>query len=768
MKIGLALIVKPTDDEALLLDRCLDTLHEYVDGIYITQAGPKPNQKVAAVIKKYKGVESFFRWRNDFSAARNYNFSQVPKEMDYIMWTDADDVWRGMEDLKETMAKAPKADAFAFWYLYDFDADRQPIVAHKKTMIVKHDVAEWKGKLHEDLMPKRQISLKFIEGVERMHLTDGERVAQAQERNVEISAEEVKERPNDPRSYWNYGNSLLAKGEFNEAIEQMSVFLEKSHSEEERYIALTRLASAYQSAGNPTKSVESLQQAIGSKPDFPDAYLQLGYIYYETSQLEKAEHYLLMGLQTPPKYHEMIVFNPRDYDYNPMKLLIQIFFAQNRPDKAIPFIEACLKIYPNHRQLKDLLPLMIEQKRIFETAVKKAQEIDETGDKVQIATMLDALDDDVKSHPIICRIRNKHFVKNTSSGKDLAYVCYHTEHEWNPELFKTKGVGGSEEAVIHLAKQWADKGWNVTVYNNCGVKEMKVDGVTYKPVWMYNVKDKQDVTILWRQPRLAGRNINTTKLFVDVHDVIPEGEFTEERLYKIDKILVKTQFHRSLYPNVPDNKFAVIPNGHDIPKATVKRDSKLIINTSSPDRSMDAVPAIFKKIKEQVPEAKMKWAYGWDIFEQAHANNGEMMKWMRDTKRELKKAGVESLGKISQAEAANLYHEGAVMLYPTEFAEIDCISVKKAQGSGCVPVTSDFGALAESVQYGTKVHSHKTKDNWALDYQFAFGMKDRDDEFVEAVVKELKNPMIDKTNMINWAKKFEWPKIAGKWARLFV
>ena len=128
--IGLAMIVKPTDNEALLLERCLKTLHNHVDGIFITQAGDKPNKAVSEVIKQFKGVESFYEWTNDFAAARTYNFSQVPKEMDYIMWSDADDVWRGMEDLKDVMAKAPKADAFSFWYLYDFDADKQPIVAH--------------------------------------------------------------------------------------------------------------------------------------------------------------------------------------------------------------------------------------------------------------------------------------------------------------------------------------------------------------------------------------------------------------------------------------------------------------------------------------------------------------------------------------------------------------------------------------------------------------------------------------------------------------
>ncbi len=767
MKIALCLIVKPTDEEAELLDRCLESVHNYVDGIFITQAGDKKNKNVTDVIKKYGGTESFFKWEKDFAKARNYNFAQVPKGFDYMMWCDADDVWRGVDKLRDTLEKNPNVDCFAFWYLYDFDADKQPIVAHKKTMVIKPEVAEWKGKLHEDLIPKRQVSIKFVEGIERLHLTTGDRVAEAQSRNVDISKQETKDTPNDPRAYWNYGNSLLSISEYDKAIKQFTLFLKKSKSDDEKYLAHIRLASAYISKGEPDKAIEQLQFAIGAKPDFPDAYLQLGYIYYEISRFDKAEEYLLLGLKIPPKYQSMIVFNPRDYDYNPMKLLIQVYFKQMRPDKAIPFIEACLKIYPDHKYLKEILPVMKKQKLVFEKVVKKAIEIEAEGDIKKIKKMLNALSNDVKSHPMICRIRNKHFTKEKSSGKDIVYVCYHTGHEWNPQLFKKKGFGGSEEAVVNLAKQWKKKGWNVTVYNNCGVKESVHDGVKYKPTWMYNPNDAQDITVLWRTPMLAGRNLNTVKLFVDMHDAIPEAEFTPERLNNIDKIFVKTNFHRSLYPNIPDEKFAIVPNGQDVPKLEIERDTKLIINTSSPDRSLDVLPSLFKKIKEQVPDAKCQWAYGWDIYEQAHASDTEKMKWMNDTKKEMAEAGIEELGRLPQSEVAKLYYKAGIFAYPTEFAEIDCISVKKAQASGAIPITTDFGALDESVQYGVKIHSNKTKDNWCRDYQFHFGMEENHKEFVDAVVNELNYPTIDRKEMMEWAKKFEWDVISDEWIKLF-
>ena len=88
------MIVKGSDDEAVLLDRCLSNLGQHVDGIFITSTykkGEQPNKQVEKIAKVHGATLSTFEWVQDFSKARNFNFSQVPKEYDYIMWTDADD-----------------------------------------------------------------------------------------------------------------------------------------------------------------------------------------------------------------------------------------------------------------------------------------------------------------------------------------------------------------------------------------------------------------------------------------------------------------------------------------------------------------------------------------------------------------------------------------------------------------------------------------------------------------------------------------------------
>ena len=769
MKIALAMIVNGTDAEAKVLDRCLKSVSPYVDGIFITSTyKDRPNNEVSKVCAKYGANESTFQWVYDFSKARNYNFSKVPKEYDYILWCDADDVFQGLEKLREIIIDNQNVDAFSFWYLYEFDKNNTPVVVHKKTQVIRNDgCAEWTGKIHEDLKENRGITAKFVEGIKRIHLTTNERSEDSKKRNLKIAKEESEQNPDDPRVYFNVGNALLDCGKYAEAKKQYVKFLSTSQSDEEKYIVHQRLSMAENALGNKDMALQHLYISLGMNPDIPDSYNLIGYLMFEYGRYDDAERYILKGLVMKPQYHKMIVYNPRDYDYNPMMALAKVYFNKSRPDLALPMLEGCLKFNPNDTYTQGLVKEMRTETERLHKVVEIVAKIDSLTDISEIKKEIGSLPSDLQSHPAICRIRNKYFVKTESSGKDIVYYCGETLHEWNPEMAKTKGIGGSEEAVINLSKEWVKQGYNVTVYNSCGIEPMVCDGVTYKPFWHYNPRDKTDITIIWRHPRVAEYDLNTSKIFVDLHDVIPPGEFNEKRLKKIDKIFVKTKFHRSLFPNVPDDKFAIVPNGMDFElfKQDIKKNQYLLVNTSSPDRSLDVLPKLFKKVKERVPQARLKWAYGWEIFLNAYKDDKKMLDWKVQIDKEMEEAGIENCGRLSQKDCAKLYLEGSILAYPTEFAEIDCITVKKAQACGCVPVTTDFGALEESVKFGKKVHSSKTKDNWARPYKFAYGIEDEttQQEWVDSVVEQLQNPVKDVSEMIEWADKFEWSKISKQW-----
>ncbi len=366
--------------------------------------------------------------------------------------------------------------------------------------------------------------------------------------------------------------------------------------------------------------------------------------------------------------------------------------------------------------------------------------------------------------------RNTKYRKRTSSGRDLVIYCDHTDFIWHPQ---TKGFAGSEEAAINLARELVKLGWNVTVYNNCGHSPLWFEGVTYRPFWEFNPRDNQDVVILWRWPKPLDWDINAKKIFIDSHDTTNESFFaTRNRLSKINRLFLKSNYHRSLFPNIPDRKVAVVPNGIDLSllEGAEEKDPFLIINTSAADRSMSVLPKLFREVKERVPQARLQWAAGWDLFKLFNANRPDKLEWMNSTRLEMKEAGIESLGNLSQVEVGKLYQRSAILAHPTVFHELDPISVRKAQACGCVPVTTNFAGLDESVQFGIKIPCKQTSIAESSG-RFSYGIEDPETQrlWVDATVDLLTNPekrIVLAEQGTKWARQFGWPAIAARWDQI--
>lgn len=771
MKLALALIVAPRDEEAEPLARCLSYVAPHVDGVFITITGK--NEKVQAVAELYNANISYFDWIHDFAAARNFNFSQVPEEYTHILWCDADDVIRDADKIKKVLRDNPDIDAFTMFYSYAFDERKNPTVVHQKTQIIKNNgCVTWVGRLHEDFKPARELKTFLIKGIDRLHLTDDYRIDTAKERNLEISQKEYEENPLEPRNLWNLANSQKGCAKYADSIPTFEKFIALSQSDEEKYIAYLRLAECYWGLNELPKAIEKVTFAIGMRPNYPDAYHLAGNLYFSVKNFQKARDMFLMGLTMRPPYYSIIVYNPRDYDYTPLMNLAKTYLQLNLPQMALICLEQCAKITPDDEKLGETVKMMKREADKAEKVVKKVSQLRKIKNLDNLKKEIDSLPIEIRSHPAVCNLYNLNFQKTESSGKDLVFFCGFTDEEWSPETAKTKGIGGSEEAVIWLSRLLVEKGWNVTVYNNCGHKELEYEGVKYKPFWSWNYRDKQDITILWRAPRYLDYDINSTKIYLDMHDALGEGEFTKERIDKAEKIFVKSQFHRSLYPQIPDEKVVVIPNGIDSELFTqdLPRDPYLLVNTSSPDRSLSALLQAYAMIKSSVPEAKLKWAYGWTTFDAVHFDNPKMMEWKGQMQAKMKELGVEELGRISHSEVAKLYLTANVFAYPSEFAEIDCISLSKAQAAGAIPVTTDFAAMGEKQQGGFFIHSDKTKDNWCLPYQFDFAMdSSKEVEWANKVIDLLKKPVLEDTRqqMRKLAqKKYDWKLIAQKWAEI--
>jgi tetratricopeptide (TPR) repeat protein len=760
--LSLCLIVKPEKEEAKLLDRALVFVAKYIDEICITQAGDKPSEEVSRIIKKYKGKESFWKWNSSFADARNFNFSQATKK--YIFWTDADDIVEGAENIPELIRRMEeeKIDAIVMNYLYAFDVYGNCITQHLKTRIVRKDAVKWVGKVHEDFQELRQINAFMTEDVKILHKSEEKRIKESGERNLKMAKEIYKDDPKDPRNTWLVANANRAMDNLDEAIKWYKKFIEVSNSEEEKYLAYLDIADI-ESRKDVKVGIDYALKALNLRPKYPNAYFVLGKLNHKIKKLEQARDFILTGLTLPLPITSIIVWNPREYDAVPLSELVVIYFELGKVQEAVSAIKLVKKIYPDDKEVDKHFSILNEELKILDKVDQVIEQLKDVNDKDKFLKIIETLPVELRSHPKICYLKNNLFIKKETSGKDLVYYCSYTEKIWNPDIARERGVGGSEEAVIQLTKRWVKAGWNVTVYNNCG-KEKVYDGVTYKPFWEYNLRDAQDVTIVWRHPMPCDYEINSKVIMVDMHDVVAKEEFTEDRIKNLTKVMVKSQAHRKLYPNLPDEKIVIIPNGIDPEQFTeqVKRNPYAIINTSSPDRSLESCLDVVERLIKDYPQYPWKfiWYYGWGIFDQVHKDEPNIMAWknkINDRFERLKTMGfAEGGGMISHSEIAKKYQEANFFLYPTQFYEISCISAMKAQLAGCIPITSDAFALNETVQFGTKIHTDCEK--WEKDFNFG---DTQIDKYVEAIMA---GKDIDFEKMKQWVKdNYDWLKVSKQW-----
>lgn len=165
-------------------------------------------------------------------------------------------------------------------------------------------------------------------------------------------------------------------------------------------------------------------------------------------------------------------------------------------------------------------------------------------------------------------------------------------------------------------------------------------------------------------------------------------------------------------------------------------------------RGLECLLKMWPAIRAEVPDAVLDIYYGWESWDAMEGANGVAFKQRILTALDqLKDQGVTEHGRVSHEELAQAMKATQVWAYPTEFAEIHCITALKAQEAGCWPVVTDVAALKETVQQGDKIEC-------ANIYSNDYGQR----KFIKAVVRALKE---GKT--AHPLKDVDWSSVAIQW-----
>ncbi len=300
-----------------------------------------------------------------------------------------------------------------------------------------------------------------------------------------------------------------------------------------------------------------------------------------------------------------------------------------------------------------------------------------------------------------------------------------------------RSLGGSESAAYYLALELARRGHRVFCWTSID-KESESHGVKWLPVGpvnqntplgekfdFYSTHTPVDVLIMQRQVHAFHKRWNAKVCIWQLHDLAlyRSAAHMLNGMWQIDAVTTVSEWHskqiQSVW-NVPEPVISVVRNGVDPslyahfekPCITIRGDSTevlpnpidgsvmqvvlpsknfLLLYQSRPERGLEHLVrpgGIMDRVRE-LPVHLVICGYDntmpavAQLYEKLMAQAAEL-------------PNVSIIGALTKTQLAELQRKCDLMVYPTEFAEVSCISAMEAMHAGLPMLTSDHAALSET------------------------------------------------------------------------
>jgi len=373
---------------------------------------------------------------------------------------------------------------------------------------------------------------------------------------------------------------------------------------------------------------------------------------------------------------------------------------------------------------------------------------------------------------------------------DKLGLCY------DGDTLSKQGLGGSESAVILMAKNLQKIGFYVTVFNNCKDGSKSAPGLYENVRYIDNTDakshdEKYDIVVVSRTVApFVSKDwpfLHTAKKrILWLHDTFIEGDQIMEDLAVsgiIDHIFTLSDWHTSYILTCAHGKkrnYEVLKkkvfqtrNGAvcHIPEVDLsKKDpNHFVYNASATKGMIPLVEDIWPEIKKRLPQARLSIIGGYYRFREGAAPDAQENTVEQLSKRQdLKDLGVTFTGVIPQYEIAEILANAWMMLYPGAFPETFGISSLESLLYKTPLMTTRFGALEETAIDLACYHI-----DYAIEPNSLFPHINKEQQvqkFLEAFFSAYSTPYLhqQKQNYCDVVKDVAgWDTVALQWKQLF-
>ena len=734
--LALAMIVK---NEIKNLPLVFDSVEGCVDAIYITDTGSTDGTK--EYLEKlqstggYKGIPitmNVFEWCDDFSKARNASFD--PVEEDYVMWLDGDDVLTGKENFILWRDNAMAlSDYWLNVYHYASDAKGKPVCSFARERVVKNHIGlKWRYFLHEGIPPNHEtnpnLKINYINTWSVTHRRTIHDLERDKGRNLGIMKKH--EKTLDSRMKYYYGKEFFDAKDYINAINWlMEAVSDVKLDMHDRVLGCQYACNAYFHCNQFDQAIAVAHQGLQLDPNRAEFWVCLGDCYLKTNRPMQALPVYAAALNckhanTSANNQFAIIFNTEAvYTYYPANQIARIQFNLGNLEEALKVAESAMK-FGNP-----------ETKEIYESL------------KTTYSKTVDMIGPDSKG---LNRVDVDDIIISAPPSTQM--------YEWDSEIAKKRGVGGSETAAIHMAT-WLKKLTKrpVKVFNGRSGDMVDADGVEYvqnTKLAEYCASKKPKLHIAWRHTI----PVTPAKTVVWSHDLLTPNV---DQL-KFDEVICLSPFHAKYMQamqGVPPEKMWVSRNGIDPTRFKdvhgVNKVSGKVIFPSSPDRGLMEALKIMDHVVKDIPLATLHVFYGFDNMRKSNMRDlADMLEGECE-----KRSYVHFHGNVQQNELARHFMESEVWLYPASFIETYCITALESIASRCYPIATNIGALQNTVGQFAERGLATLLDERAIDSEQNIKL------YADHVKKAIEGGYWQKIDAA--IQQYSWESVAKEWIEHF-
>ena len=305
----------------------------------------------------------------------------------------------------------------------------------------------------------------------------------------------------------------------------------------------------------------------------------------------------------------------------------------------------------------------------------------------------------------------------------MNYVIHSLGMPFNGDTIKTQSLGGSESAAYYQARELAARGHSVVMFTTSqeggdfdGVKYEFVGNITREaPLGdrfaHFATNTPHDVLIIQRHP-LAFHKDYASKINIhQMHDLalVRSAGAINAGAARVDLVTGVSQFHIDQIKKVyalPDRTLRVVPNGVDLSLyegiysdetvAKVNRasgDNFCLLYQSRPERGLMHLlhpEGIMAKLAKAGSKAHLFYCAYANTVEQMVPLYAQLDAWADEL------PNVTNLGALTKRQLAEVQKICDLLVYPTEFEEVSCITAMEAMAAGLPMLTSAHAALPET------------------------------------------------------------------------